>query len=240
VGRVSVHLAAPGGVDDGSTNKSAWTNGIYSTWNSSDSAYQYDAGTSMATPHVTGTLALLSAYELVEGYVQLKNRLLSSTDSLTSLAGKCQTGGRLNLNNALNTYLWWPRNDNFANSYTIAKPSMTSSITFVANNVDATKETGEPNHAGDAGGKSVWWNWTAPSTTSVTFTTKGSGFDTVLAVYTGSSVSGLTLVTSDNNGGQCGTSKVTFTPASGTTYRIAVDGTGPFGTGCPSPSPSAG
>src|SRR5207244_6493420 len=98
------------------------------------------------------------------------------------------------------------------------------SITAVANNVDATKETGEPNRAGNAGGKSVWWNWTAPDNNSVTFTTKGSGFDTLLAVYTGSSVSSLTPVASDDNGGQCGTSQLTFTPTSGTTYRIAVDG----------------
>src|SRR5439155_4233869 len=106
----------------------------------------------------------------------------------------------------------------------IARPSGVSSITFVGDNVDATKETGEPNHAGNAGGKSVWWNWTAPDNNSVTFTTKGSGFDTLLAVYTGSSVSGLTLVASDDNSGQCNTSQLTFTPTSGTTYRIAVDG----------------
>src|SRR6266571_4233236 len=227
-GLVTVHLGAPGGEapDPFNADHSTWTNGIYSTWNSSDSAYQYDAGTSMAAPHVTGTLALLWAYELVESYTQLKNRLVSSTDALSSLAGKCQTGGRLNLNNALNTYWWWPRNDNFASAFTIAKPSSASSITYVANNVDATKETGEPNHAGNVGGKSVWWNWTAPSSASTTFTTKGSGFDTLLAVYTGSSVSSLTLVASDDNSGQCGTSQLTFTPASGTTYRIAVDGHG--------------
>src|SRR5207249_1317851 len=103
-GLVSVHLGGPGG--------ESGTDGIYSTWNSSDSAYQYLSGTSMAAPHVTGTLALLWAYEWVEGYTQLKNRLLSSSDPLSSLEGKCQTGGRLNLNNALNTYWWWPRNDN--------------------------------------------------------------------------------------------------------------------------------
>lgn len=225
-GLVSVHLAGPGGEvpNPYNTNYPTWTNGIYSTWNSSDSAYQYLAGTSMAAPHVSGALALLWAYEAVESYVQLKNRLLSSTDPLAGFSGRCQTGGRLNLNGALSTTFWRPRNNNFANSFTIARPSSVSSITFVANNVDATKEAGEPNHAGNAGGKSVWWNWQAPSTASATFATKGSGFDTLLAVYTGSSVSNLTLVTSDDEGGQCGTSQVTFTPASGTTYRIAVDG----------------
>ncbi len=212
----TVHLAAPGG--------ESGTDGIYSTWKSSDSGYQYNHGTSMATPHVSGALALMKVYDPADAYVQLKNRLLSSTDALTSQAGRSQTGGRLNLNGALNTVFWWPRNDNFANAFSIAKPSSVSSITFVANNVDATKQTGEPNHAGNAGGKSVWWNWTAPDNTSVTFTTKGSGFNTLLAVYTGSSVSSLTPVASDDNSGQCGTSQLTFTPVSGTTYRIAVDG----------------
>jgi subtilisin family serine protease len=215
-GLVSVHLGAPGG--------ESGTAGIYSAFNTSDSAYQYLAGTSMAAPHVTGALALLWAYEATESYSQLKNRLLSSTDPLSSLAGKCQTGGRLNLNNALSTTFWWPRNDSFANAMTIARPSGVSSITAHGNNVDATKETGEPNHAGNSGGKSVWWKWTAPDTTPVTLTTKGSGLDTLLAVYTGSSVSSLTPVASNDNGGQCGTSQLTFTPAAGTTYRIAVDG----------------
>ena len=30
---------------------------VYSAWMSSDSAYQTESGTSMSTPHVTGTLA---------------------------------------------------------------------------------------------------------------------------------------------------------------------------------------
>jgi len=156
-GLVSVHLAAPGG-EPGSdlSDFSTWTNGIYSTFGTSDSAYQYLAGTSMAAPHVCGVLALMKAHFPAESYTQLKNRLLSSTDSLPGLAGKCQTGGRLNLNAALSTVYWWPPNNNFVDAFTIAKPSLVSSITFVANNVDATKETGEPNHAGNAGGKSVW------------------------------------------------------------------------------------
>ena len=148
----------------------------------------------MATPHGSGTFALMRAFFPFESYLQHKNRLLSSTDPLTSLAGRCQTGGRLNLNGVLSTTNWRPRNDNFASPMMIARPSGVSSITFVGDNVDATKETGEPNHAGNAGGKSVRWNWTAPDNNSVTFTTKGSGFDTLLAVYTGSSVSGLTLL----------------------------------------------
>jgi hypothetical protein len=123
--------------------------------------------------------------------------------------------------------VWWanvtvarPGNDNFASAYAITGAQGTTNGT----NVRATKEVGEPNHAGNAGGASVWYNWTAPSSGSVTLDTIGSGFSTLLAVYTGASVSGLTSVGSDNGSAGNGASRVTFTASSGTTYRIAIDG----------------
>src|SRR5262245_62706683 len=50
----------------------------------------------------------------------------------------------------------------------------------------ATKEQGEPDHAGDSGGHSVWYAWRAPEAGTVSFDTAGSDFDTLLAVYLGS------------------------------------------------------
>src|SRR5262249_24546657 len=96
------------------------------------------------------------------------------------------------------------------------------------NNTAATKEPGEPNHAGDAGGKSLWYCWTASASTPVTFDTAGSSFDTLLAVYTGGTVSSLTPVAGNDDiaGATNRQSRVTFTPAAGTTYHIAVDGFG--------------
>lgn len=143
-GLVKVHLGAPGGEvpSNGDQNHSDWTNGIYSTWYLSTAPYAYDAGTSMAAPHVAGIFALLEATDPEDHYVQLINRLLSSTDPITSLSGICQTGGRADLRNALATTYWWPRNDNFAKAFTIANPSSANSITFVGNNVDATKQNG--------------------------------------------------------------------------------------------------
>ncbi len=59
----------------------------------------------------------------------------------------------------------------------------------------------------------------------VTIDTLGSSFDTLLAVYTGDSVSNLTVVSSnDNSASGYRTSKLTFSVAAGTTYQIAVDG----------------
>jgi hypothetical protein len=114
-----------------------------------------------------------------------------------------------------------PANDNFASPQSITG----SSGSFSGNNFNATKETGEPNHAGNGGGASVWFTWTALSTSPVTFDTALSGFDTLLAVYTGSSLSSLTPIASNNDmNANSSRSRLTFTPVSGTTYRIALDG----------------
>jgi hypothetical protein len=100
-----------------------------------------------------------------------------------------------------------------------------TSITEYGTNVRATRQSGEPRHAGSNGGKSVWWTWTAPASGSVTVDTIGSGFDTLLAVYTGTSVSALSTVASNNNASGAGrASKVTFTATAGRAYQIAVDG----------------
>ena len=125
--------------------------------------------------------------------------------------------------------VWWgnvavtvPTNDNFSAAFAISGSQGTTNGT----NVRATKESGEPTHAGDAGGASIWYNWTAPASGSVTIDTTGSTLDTLLGVYTGSSVGSLTTIASDNESGGNGASRVVFTASSGTTYRIAVDGFG--------------
>jgi hypothetical protein len=83
-----------------------------------------------------------------------------------------------------------PPNDFFVNAQTL---SQTSDVLAV-NTLNATKEVGEPNHAGVAGGKSAWWVFTAPSDGVLHLSTTNSTFDTVMAVYTGQSLTNLTLV----------------------------------------------
>src|SRR5207248_977578 len=108
-----------------------------------------------------------------------------------------------------------PANDNFAAAQIISGQSGNTTGTTVS----ATKETGEPNHAGNAGGASVWYSWTAPATGQATLTTAGSSFNTLLGVYTGSSVSSLTTVTlNDDASGSTTTSQVSFAATSGVTY----------------------
>ena len=114
-----------------------------------------------------------------------------------------------------------PSNDNFANSATL-----TGSSGFItATNVGATREAGEPTIAGNRGGKSVWFTWTATTTRRVTLTTAGSSFDTLLGVFTGNSVSSLSLVASNDDASYfTTTSAVQFNAVAGTTYRFDIDG----------------
>lgn len=113
-----------------------------------------------------------------------------------------------------------PTNDPFAAAITIAG----TTPTVTGSNVLATRETGEPLHAGKSGGRSVWWKWTAPSNGSITVTTDGSSFDTLLGVYRGTSVSALTTVSSNDDFGTGTISQVTTRVAAGAIYQVAVDG----------------
>src|SRR5205823_250931 len=83
-----------------------------------------------------------------------------------------------------------------------------------------------------AGDHSFWYRWTAQAAGTVTVSTAGSSFDTLLAVYTGTAVSALTRVASnDDVSAKDSTSRLTFNAVSGTTYRVAVDGyRGAFGS----------
>jgi hypothetical protein len=112
-----------------------------------------------------------------------------------------------------------PVNDDFANATPITGAPGTISGTIR----EATAQSGEPSHAGNGPGQSVWYRWTAPATQTYTFDTIGSEFDTVLAVYTGTSVSGLTVIASNDDGNGNVTSVLSFAAIQGTTYSIAID-----------------
>lgn len=59
--------------------------------------YELLSGTSMAAPMITGALALCAAYAPEEDAYNRRNRLLTSVRQVSSLAGKCATGGILDL-----------------------------------------------------------------------------------------------------------------------------------------------
>jgi uncharacterized repeat protein (TIGR01451 family) len=174
------------------------------------------AGTSQASPHVAGAVAVMRSAYPEDSLDQSVTRLTSSGVSVFDSRNGITTP-RLNLQGAISP----PANDMFANRPLLSGD--TGRIT--ANNLNATSEPGEPNHAGGTGGKSVWWNWTPSSSGAVSIDTRGSTFDTLLAVYTGTEVNNLALVAANDNDGFSGnTSSVSFVAQSGIAYQIAVGG----------------
>ena len=96
---------------------------------------------------------------------------------------------------------------------------------YEASNVGASKQPGEPNHANNRGGKSIWFTWTPTMSGMVAVNTIGSNFDTLLAVYRGRTVQTLTLVKQNDDRNATHTdSRVQFHAIAGQKYRIAVDG----------------
>lgn len=63
--------------------------------------YESWSGTSMASPHVAGVAALIKSQEPSFDYLQIKERILSTTEKTPSLEGKILTGGRVNAYYAL-------------------------------------------------------------------------------------------------------------------------------------------
>jgi subtilisin family serine protease len=59
------------------------------------------SGTSMATPFVTGTVAILLSVKPDATYQELKNVVLATVDYVPALSGKVVSGGRLNVYRAL-------------------------------------------------------------------------------------------------------------------------------------------
>lgn len=66
-------------------------------------SYASYSGTSMATPHVTGAIALYASYNTTANAAGLRTAILGNTKATTSLAGKTVTGGRLSLEGLFGT-----------------------------------------------------------------------------------------------------------------------------------------
>jgi uncharacterized delta-60 repeat protein len=88
-----------------------------------------------------------------------------------------------------------PPNDNFASATVLTGDWGSTSV----DNSTATHEPGEPSIAGFPPNASVWYQWTAQADGEVTLDTVGNSVDTVLAVYTGTSLATLNQVAANDD-----------------------------------------
>lgn len=125
-----------------------------------------------------------------------------------------------------------PANDSFNDAVELLDNGSSENTPIAGFNTNATAEASEPAHAGGGNpAKSVWYKWTAPGRAGLySFTTSGSSFDTVMAIYAcpeigACSLANITPVGSNDDTTRFDkTSKVNFRAAAGATYYIAVDG----------------
>ncbi len=208
----SVDLGAPGVL-------------LPSTDSESDSAYDTGSGTSFSAPLVAGAMALLRAHLPDATTLELINRLLRSVDPQPGLAGRCTTGGRLNLRRALEGGAVAPVNDAFANAVVLG-----SDVYFSGSAVTAacTTEPGEPSVGSN--GKTAWFEWTAPYTGRVVVralprrqSVGSAAFDSLITAYLGTSLESLQRIGGNLASGSPAET-FTFEAAFRQTYYFRLEG----------------
>lgn len=196
---------------------------IVSASYASPNAVETLSGTSMASPHVAGAAALLLSGQPSMSPATVTDRLVTSSTpgAVTGLQG-CTMNRLLYVGSGPeipgSPAPERPTLDDFADAENLTSLGGTNGVSSCA-----TKEAGEPSH-GPGSGASIWYRWTAPAAGTLTLNTSGSSFDTVLAVYTGSSVGSLTRWAQDDDSGGGTASRVSLPVTAGTTYSIAIDG----------------
>ncbi|HZI74282.1 MAG TPA: Ig-like domain-containing protein, partial [Gemmatimonadales bacterium] len=115
-----------------------------------------------------------------------------------------------------------PPNDQFAQ-----RSLLPLSINRVAGNtMYASAEPNEPGLVGLPPRQTLWWSWVAPFSARAFASTRGSDFDTLLAVFVGDSLTNLNLLAVNNNETtQMISSRVEFQAVAGANYHFVVDGT---------------
>ncbi|MEW4527922.1 S8 family peptidase [Maioricimonas sp. JC845] len=93
-GAVSVDLAAPG-------QQILSTVPTGNNAAGPESGYAFFSGTSMATPIVSGTVALMMAEFPTMNHLAIRELILQNVDEVPALQGRVATNGRLNMNHAL-------------------------------------------------------------------------------------------------------------------------------------------
>ncbi|MEN9499006.1 MAG: hypothetical protein RIS83_825, partial [Pseudomonadota bacterium] len=198
-GATTVDLAAPG-----SSIYSTLPGGTYGTY----------SGTSMATPHVTGAVALYAAANPNASAAEIRQALLGSTATTASLNGKVVTGGRLDIGTLMSTAPQPPT----------PPPTPTDLIAGDASTSYTLSATAAQSSQVDSAGDQDWFRVTL---------TAGYRYDFALNAAVGSSLNSyLRLV--DSNGTQVAfnddavglNARLTYTATSNATFYVSAQGSG--------------
>jgi len=162
------------------------------------------------------------------------NRLRIEHENGTFVTGRIF--GAAQLNKIIRVpFIAVPPNDDFDNAIELVG----FPVETMSNNQAATREEGEDYHGGSSeqgGIHSVWWKWTATTTGTISVTTHGSNFDTLLGFYEigdgelfaldQNDDDHLSIGSGESGGGDFNSlnSRVDVDVVEGVTYYIAVDG----------------
>ncbi|MCB9456466.1 MAG: S8 family serine peptidase [Anaerolineaceae bacterium] len=148
-------------------------------------------GTSMATPHVSGIVALIMSANIARTPQQVKEALICSAQDAgtagydTSFGwGVVQADWAMNWrDNSANCKVTQP-NDNFEDASVLRVPT-TSAIIQPIHTRSVTTYASDPTICGYTPQQTLWYKLVAPRSAVYQFSTQGSSYDTVLGVYQG-------------------------------------------------------
>jgi Ca2+-binding RTX toxin-like protein len=192
-GATTVDIAAPG-----SSIYSTLPGGRYGTY----------SGTSMATPHVTGAVALYAAEHPNASAAEIRAALLSSAAATPSLGGFVATGGRLDIGALMDT-----------------SPTLPTPMDVIAGNAaTATSLSASASQASsiDFGGDQDWFRVTLSAGWRYSFAmdaAAGSSLDSYLCLL---SATGQQLAFNDDAVGA--NSRLSFTATTSGTYYLSAQG----------------
>jgi len=149
-GATTVDIGAPG-------------SGIISTV--PNNGYASYNGTSMATPHVTGAIALYASKFPDASAEQIRNAILATATPTTSLAGRTATGGRLNVSAALDYNSTPTPSLSISDATVIEGNSGTQTATFTVTLSAASASTVTVNYATANGSATAGSDYAATSGT---------------------------------------------------------------------------
>ena len=181
-------------------------------------------GTSASSPHVAGAAALVKGANPNATPAQVKSFLVAkAVDAGAAGPDNLFGNGRLNMGPAL-------FNDVIATPAILSVAPSTWSQSTTAGTITGT----DPNICSPGGNQqaaTTWHTYTPTATGTVGFSTVNSGYDTVLAVFSGTPGSLVQIACNDDDGFSNTTSALSASLTAGTTYYVeaAKKGTGSGG-----------